>query len=409
MLPHVQAQDRGVARADVLHQRVVLVGGVLHGHLAVGIHGQPGPAAAETPLGGGGELLLERVEAPQADAAGARFSLGDVVRSGAVVLEGQALGMAYGALNLYAHVDLTVERGERIGIIGPNGSGKTTLLRHLAGTLDPTDGVMKGTVSLGHKVTLGFYDQHHESLNRSNDIFSEVLAVRPEMKPEQIRSFLGRFLFSGDDVFKSIATLSGGEMGRVAIAKLILGGANVLLLDEPTNHLDIATREVLEEALTRFDGTLIMVSHDRELIDRMADRLLFVEDGAVTIHLGNYTDYLESQGAGDVTVSADTDPETQSAADVLRIRTAQKKVKQRGRDKEAQKAQRQQRRKLEDLEADIATLEELVSDLEGQFTTLDPAKFEQAQQLKADYEGYKQDLRALYAAWEELADQLDES
>ena len=352
---------------------------------------------------------MERVEAPQAGVADAQFSLGEVVRSGAVVLEAQDLFMAYDDLTLYGGVSLQVERGERIGIIGPNGSGKTTLLRHLAGILDPKEGTMRGSVTLGHKVSIGFYDQHHESLNRSSDIFTETLGVRPDMKPEQIRSFLGRFLFSGDDVFQSIATLSGGEMGRVAIAKLILGGANVLLLDEPTNHLDIATREVLEEALAGFDGTLIMVSHDRELIDRMADRLLIVEEGTVTIHLGNYTDYLETQGAGDIKAIAPESVEETSTADVLRIRAAKKKERNRGRDKEAQKIQRQQRRKLEDLESDIAGVEELVADIEARFTSLDPADFEQAQQLKAEYDGYRADLRNLYAEWEELAAALDDT
>src|SRR5690606_33650677 len=143
--------------------------------------------------------------------------------------------------------------------------------------------------SLGNKVRLGFYDQHHENMNPANDILKEVHAIKPEWLPEQVRRFMGSFLFTGQDIFKPISALSGGELSRVAIAKLILSEANLLLLDEPTNHLDIASQEVLEGALSEFPGTLVMVSHDRELIDGLVDKLIVIENGRATVHLGNYS------------------------------------------------------------------------------------------------------------------------
>lgn len=218
---------------------------------------------------------LDRVDAPDSETSAARFSLGEVVRSGAVVLEAKGLSKAYGSLRLYGDVSFQVERGERVGIIGPNGTGKTTLLRHLAGELEACGGL----VTLGHKVRLGFYDQHHEGMNPAGDVFGEIAQTRSDMTPEQIRTFLGRFLFTGEDAFKPISALSGGERSRVAIAKLILEGANVLLLDEPTNHLDLPSRESFEATLESFEGAWLAVTHDRYFAERLAEEVWAIRDG----------------------------------------------------------------------------------------------------------------------------------
>ncbi len=341
---------------------------------------------------------LERVEAPPPELSEARFSLGEVVRSSQVVIEARGLGIAYGPLVLYRGLDLQIERGERIGIIGPNGAGKTTLLRQLAGLLEGAE----GTVTLGHKVRLGFYQQHHEALNPANDILREVQSARPAWTPEQVRSFLGRFLFTGEDVFKPVTALSGGELSRVAIAKLVLSEPNVLLLDEPTNHLDIASREALEAAIEDFPGTLIVVSHDRALVDRLVDRLIIVEKGTARVHWGNYSHY-KWKHAEEVAAAEQAQAE-KTAADVLKIRRDQPKGK--AGKVERERSRSKQRKQLEETERHIEEMEELVAEYEAKFAAVDPADFPKMQQLTSEYDGLKKDLEALYAEWEALAEEM---
>jgi ATP-binding cassette subfamily F protein 3 len=338
---------------------------------------------------------LERVEAPPPEAPLASIGFGEVVRSGQAVVTAKNLSMAYGDLTLYDGISMQVERGERLGIIGANGTGKTTLLRQLAGRLP--EGT--GTVELGNKVSLGFYEQHHEGTRASHDIFTEILEARPEMLPEQVRSFMGRFLFRGDAIFKSLTSLSGGELCRVAIAKLILGGANVLLLDEPTNHLDIASREALENALSQYPGTIIMVSHDRALIDRLVERLIIVGNGKATVHLGNYSHYrwkLADEGR---------EEDRRDASETMRIRK-QEPAKPRIRGKEADKERRKLQRKLQAVERDITAMEELIDGYEAKFAAVDPSDFTRSQELTQEYEGLKGDLEHLYMDWEEISERI---
>ena len=352
---------------------------------------------------------MERVDAPPPEAAEARFGFGEVVRSGQMVLRAEEIGMIYGSLCLYKHFSFEATRGERIGIIGPNGSGKTTLLRHLAGRLQHEGA--QGKITVGHKVQLGFYEQQHESLNRTNDILGEIRSHRPDLTPEQIRTFMGRFLFVGEDIFKPVSALSGGELSRVAMAKLILGKANLLLLDEPTNHLDIASREAIEGALSDFPGTLIVVSHDRELIDKLVDKLIVVERGEATLHLGNYAEYalkLEQRRTGAEPIISKAQRETD---EVLRIRRdtpvrdekaerSAQRTAQRNEEKEARK----KRKQLEELEKNIESMEHLIEEMESRFTQIDPADFETARSLKDEYDSMKADLKDMYVEWETLAE-----
>lgn len=344
---------------------------------------------------------LDIVDAPPPESSSVSFGLGDVVRSGAVVLEARDLAMSYGDLKLYDNVSFQVERGERIGIIGPNGTGKSTMLRQLAGRLDEAS----GSVKLGHKVKPGFYDQHHEDLNPKNDILTEIADIRPDMKQDQIRGFMGRFLFTGQDIFKSVEALSGGERARVSIAKLILQGANLLYLDEPTNHLDIASREALENALSQYPGSIVLVSHDRALIDKLVEKLVVMADGTGTVFEGNYTHYRWKLGKD----SSDRSPDAgTSEEEVMKIRRVEKKVAPKQRDKEAKKEQRRLERRLKELEEQIEAMEEHIGGFELRFTQVDPADYEANNALQVDYDGLKRDLKEMYGEWETLSEEVGE-
>src|SRR3984893_14262840 len=235
---------------------------------------------------------LERVERPQ-DFPEMHFEFNSVVNSGQIVFSTQKLVVGFPAASagdeakeLARVADLELLRGDRVGLLGPNGAGKTTLLRTLIADIPP----LSGHVYPGHNARIGYYSQTHEGLNLERTIVDEIRQVSV-LSEDGARSFLGRFLFSGDDVFKSIGSLSGGERSRVALAKLTLQGPNVLILDEPTNHLDLQSRQFLEELLGEFEGTLLFVSHDRYFIDRLATKVWVIEDGVLIPYLGNYTDY----------------------------------------------------------------------------------------------------------------------
>ena len=335
-----------------------------------------------------------------------RFSLECDKRSGERVIDASDLTVAFGEdVVLYRNFSLTVYRGERIGIIGPNGEGKTTLLRHLMGELEPGNGI-SGKVVWGQNVLPAFYRQHHEDLCRKNDIFSELQSIRPELTPEQLRSFLGNFLFSGDAVYKTIANLSGGELSRVAIAKLILSKANVLFLDEPTNHLDTNTQEILEQALLDFGGTILLVSHDRTLIDKIVQKLIIVQGGNITVYWGNYSDYLNKQGS---TASKAIDER-----DVLKIRKqsvvsspSKKHLRTRDEKRLRERERRKMQKELEQIEENIENLEQLLQEIEHRFTTIDITDYQRMKILKDEYDALKNDLQSLYKAWEETAEKLD--
>ncbi len=233
---------------------------------------------------------LDRIEAPQEESSIA-LRLSQPKRSGDIVLELRHLIAGYPGKPLVQLPEETVvRRGERIAVIGPNGAGKTTLLRTLVGSLQP----LEGSVRWGARTGAGYYSQTLAQLDERRNVLEEIQRVRA-MSEEEGRSYLGRFLFSGDDVFKSVGVLSGGERSRVALARLILEEPNVLILDEPTNHLDIASRDALEAVLAEFAGTLLFVSHDRFLIDSLAEQVWVVKDGTLTRYGGGYTAYISGK------------------------------------------------------------------------------------------------------------------
>ena len=245
-------------------------------------------------------LEAQRVTAPRADRV-VKFTFPGCPPSGREVVTLSRVRRAYGERTVLEDVSLVIERGERVALIGPNGAGKSTLLRLLAGRDRPT----RGSASLGVGVRPAYFAQDQaEHLDAANTIFDEVYQAAPATWDIQaVRDLLGRFLFSGEDQFKSIATLSGGERSRVALAKLLLRANNLLLLDEPTNHLDIATRERLEETLSAYQGTLVVATHDRYLVNRLATRVIEVAEGAIHSYPGTYADYVRARAAAATTAA----------------------------------------------------------------------------------------------------------
>ena len=237
------------------------------------------------------DRLSATLEKPQEDPAAIRFQFHASRRSGDDVLLAQELALSFGGEPLFQHASLDIKRGERVFLIGPNGCGKTTLLRLLLGQLAPSEGVVR----LGTVVELGYYEQSQQSLHDGKTVMDEIWDEHPQMTQTQVRNALAVFLFTGEDVFKGVGTLSGGERARVLLLKLMLSKANLLLLDEPTNHLDITSREALEEALSGYDGTLLVVSHDRYLINKLADKVVLLTPQGTRTYLGNYDAYIEER------------------------------------------------------------------------------------------------------------------
>ena len=234
---------------------------------------------------------IDRLEKPVQTNDSMDIRLEPDVVSGNDVLTVTDLSKSFDTQTLFTNVDFEIKRGERVAVIGNNGTGKTTLLKIINGII-PAD---SGQIRLGSKVHIGYYDQEHQVLHMDKTLFQEIQDTYPNMNNTQIRNTLAAFLFTGDDVFKLIRDLSGGERGRVSLAKLMLSDANFLLLDEPTNHLDITSKEILESALNRYTGTVLYVSHDRYFINRTATRILDLTNGSFINYIGNYDYYLEKK------------------------------------------------------------------------------------------------------------------
>jgi ATP-binding cassette subfamily F protein 3 len=336
---------------------------------------------------------LERIERPQ-EHEGLNLKLATAIRSGREVVRMTPLQVGYktadGNSELLQTPELMIERGDRVALVGPNGCGKSTLLRTLIGELDP----LKGRVMFGANVKLGYYAQGHERLPSDGTPLSVLLDTQP-MGEESARTYLGRFLFSDDDVFKRVGSLSGGERSRLALACLLLQQANFLVLDEPTNHLDIHTRETLEEMLREFDGTVLFVSHDRFFIDQVATRVWAVQDGIVKPYLGHYTDYQRQLAKK----SEPPKPEPVAAVVESKPQTAPRRV--RGGEAQAQKA-------LNQAERDIAKLEGRLNELSDALAVASiDADLGALERLGAEYAKVQDDLEDAYSRWEELTAQVD--
>jgi len=273
-----------------------------------------------------------------------------------------------------------------VALIGPNGVGKSTLFKILVNHLAPD----RGSVKYGTNIDLGYYDQHQQELNPGNTVLDEVWNSFPTMEQSQVRGALGMFLFSGDDVFDTISSLSGGERGRVALTKLMLRKDNLLLLDEPTNHLDMDSREVLEDALQDFPGTILAISHDRYFINRFADRVMVMNADGVTEYLGNFDDYIEKR-------DRPMPPTAQAGPEVTRTAVTRER-----------KRDRQQSARIRELKAQVKKAEEAIEANEQRLAELeallaDPATYEdaaRAQKIGEDYRAEQDKTDALYEALE---------
>ena len=242
------------------------------------------------------EKMLDKIEVlekPTEVRSEMHITLEPEIESGTDVLTVEGLSKSFGSLTLFQDLNFEIKRGERVALIGNNGTGKTTILKILNGLLEADDGSFR----LGSKVKIGYYDQEHHVLHMEKTLFEEISDAYPNLDNTKIRSTLAAFLFTGDDVFKRISDLSGGERGRVSLAKLMLSEANFLILDEPTNHLDIVSKEILEQALNRYTGTVFYVSHDRYFINTTATRILDLTGGKLVNYIGNYDYYLEKREA----------------------------------------------------------------------------------------------------------------
>jgi ATP-binding cassette subfamily F protein 3 len=291
---------------------------------------------------------MERLELPSA-ARQVRFSFPEPPRTGRRVIALREVHKAYGDKIVYAGVDFEVERGEKVALVGPNGAGKSTLLRLVAGVL-PFEA---GERILGSHVSAHYYAQHQlDALDPSRSALEELEAVAPQLTQTRVRTILGAFLFSGDDVDKKVAILSGGEKARVALARMLVRPAALLALDEPTNHLDLPSREVLEEALAAFPGTIVFISHDRYFINRVATRIVEVEAGVLTPYLGGYDDYREAKARAE----APAPPVAPAGARAARPGPAARRAR-------PSPELREVRRRLDDVETQIHSLEARLRDL----------------------------------------------
>ena len=355
---------------------------------------------------------IERIELPPAETE-IHFTFPQPPASGRTVVEALQISKSYGEKQVFSGVQFTIERGERIALVGPNGAGKSTLIRLLAALDAPTT----GQIRLGHNVALQYFAQdQYKELNADARMLDDLGRSAPRIPQTELRNLLGCFLFSGEDVFKPLGVLSGGERNRYALARLLVSPANFLLLDEPTNHLDMRAKEVLLEAIRSFTGTVVFVSHDRAFIDALATRVFEIRDGAVRVYTGNYEDYLWqiSRQAEAAAANSSAQDLKQSNGNSSSLSPAGLPANERQPENEPIKRVsrinpirlRQMQDRCNVLEEEIPRMESAIQTTEEQLGVYVSAEHYQAQQRQLDE--MRADHAAMLTEWEELIVQLEE-
>ena len=337
------------------------------------------------------EKMLDKVEVldrPEMYRKKANIKFSPSVTSGNDVLEARDISMGYGDRTLFRNLNLNIYRGEKVALIGPNGAGKSTLFKIIMNSLQP----LTGSVKLGTNVHVDYFHQEQKTLNLDNTIIDEIWNDHPQLTQTTLRTMLGAFLFEDEEVFKKISTLSGGERARVAILKLILSNSNFLLLDEPTNHLDIDSKEVLEEALLNYEGTLFTISHDRYFLNTVIDKILVLDENGITEYLGNYDYYIEKKKQSqEMSIVATTEEKTKTQLkDEKRKEREQREI-----EKKARVKRQNIEKEIEEVELKIEELDILMCQEE---VYSNPEKAKEVSQNKSDLEDR---LSQLYEEWEE--------
>lgn len=340
---------------------------------------------------------MEKLDRPVTEERGMTLKLSPRMESGKDVLMISGLAKSFGSQTLFSGIDLTIHKGEKVALLGDNGTGKTTLLKIVRDLVAPD----RGTVRFGAKVCVGYYDQEQQNFNEENSLFEEISDAYPGMSNAEIRNTLAAFCFTGDDVYQKISSLSGGERGRLSLAKLMLSEANLLLLDEPTNHLDIIGREILEDAIRAYTGTVFYVSHDRYFVNRTATRVLELTRSTILSYDGNYDDYLNFKERKEAAVFG---TESTASAGPANAPETESKL-----DWKEQKEAQAQKRKLQNR---IAALEQTIERCETRISEIDDLMASpevctnslRLNELGTEREALEEELLSAMTEWEELSE-----
>ncbi|MBP2027733.1 ATP-binding cassette subfamily F protein 3 [Acetoanaerobium pronyense] len=339
---------------------------------------------------------MEKVEKPNYLKKKAKITFNTKIKSGKDVMKIRSVSKSYGERTLFSEVNLDIYREEKIALIGPNGAGKSTLFNILLGE----DKNFEGEITFGTNVLPVYFDQDRDDLNHEVNILDEVWSTYPHIKEADLRSMLGAFLFFGDDVFKLVGTLSGGEKARISLLKLMLSDSNFLFLDEPTNHLDIESKEVLEDALCAYEGTVFVISHDRYFLNKVPDKILVLENQEIKEYFGNYDYYMEKKAMEKAAKEFENQTEDSSTKTQLKV--------QRKKDKEKEKEERKLKKQLTDTENRIHAIEQQITDLDHELCKEEvysnPEKSMEITDLKT---ALNNELGDLLELWEKLLEEVN--